>query len=170
MASTHLWTRYTTFCLFISSLHIVQSVNIFTNNTLPINVSPLCGNALISDISCSPAVTALKNGGYYSQRLLERVCTSGCDDALRDYETRVRSTCAEQTWNGYFNETLPIAIVPGLLRYQYNQSCLMDSGRYCNIVAAQAATANSTSLSPSKCRTTAQVTSSLICFLIKAAM
>lgn len=170
MASNFLRRQYTTVCLFISSLHIVRSVNIFTNNTLPINVSPLCGSALISDISCSPAVTALKNGGYYSQRLLGRVCTSGCDDALRDYETRVRSTCVEQTWNGYFNETLPIAIVPGLLRYQYNQSCLMDSGRYCNIVAAQAATANSTSLSPSTCRTTAHVISSLICSLIKAAM
>jgi hypothetical protein len=39
---------------------------------------------------------------------------------------------------------MPFATIPDLLRYSFNLTCLMDSGRYCNQVAAAAAGAGAT--------------------------
>ena len=36
---------------------------------------------------------------------------------------------------------MPLAIIPDMLQYHYNLTCLTDSGRYCNAVAAKAAAA-----------------------------
>ncbi len=51
------------------------------------------------------------------------------------------SACDSQTWNGYQDTEVPLVIVPHLLRFQYNLTCLRDSGRWCNLVAAAAALA-----------------------------
>ncbi|KAL8857174.1 MAG: hypothetical protein Q9178_006229 [Gyalolechia marmorata] len=34
---------------------------------------------------------------------------------------------------------MPLAVIPDIVRYLYNLTCLMDSNRYCNNVAAEAA-------------------------------
>ena len=42
-------------------------------------------------------------------------------------------------WNGYGDQPESVAVIPDLMRYNYDLVCLMDSGRYCNIVAGAAA-------------------------------
>ena len=106
-----------------------------TNLTIP------CVGALSDDIACSPAVAALSLGEYYPQDTLSRTCTADCGQALALYENKVIAACGKQTWKGYEDTDMPLAIIPDMLRYHYNVTCLMDSGRYCNAVAAKAAAA-----------------------------
>ena len=108
---------------------------VFTNLTIP------CVGALSSDIACSPAVAALSLGEYYPEDTLIRTCTANCAQALASYENKVIAACGKQTWKGYEDTDMPLAIIPDMLRYHYNVTCLMDSGRYCNAVAAKAAAA-----------------------------
>lgn len=130
------------FFLFTAQqLNGVLSMKVFTAGTLPMGVTAACAAALTRDVACSPVISALQNGYYYSQTMLEALCTAGCKSSLETYETGIGSACADQMWNGYYDEEMPIVMVADLLRYQYDQSCLMDAGRYCNVVAAQAATA-----------------------------
>lgn len=125
--------------LLFTQFDRVQSVLIFTKDSLPSNLTIGCGDALTKDVACSAVVKSLQDGLYYPQKDLEDTCTSTCNEALGAYEAAVKSSCAGEVWNGYFNETLPILMIPDLLRYEFNQTCLMDSGRYCNVVAAKAA-------------------------------
>lgn len=130
------------FLLFTAQqLNGVLSMKVFTASTLPTGITAACAAALTSDVTCSPVISALQNGYYYSQTMLESLCTASCKSSLETYENGVGLACAEQIWKGYFDEEMPIVIVADLLRYQYDQSCLMDAGRYCNVIAAQAATA-----------------------------
>lgn len=135
------WHALATLLFFIVQLNGALSMKVFTSSTLPTDVTAACAGALTSDVACSPVITALQNGYYYAQNVLETICTAECNSALGAYEASVGSACAGQTWDGYFDEVMPIVMVADLLRYQFNQTCLMDSGRYCNVVAAQAATA-----------------------------
>lgn len=120
---------------------IAHGAPLFDNSTIPTNLTVSCSNALLSDVNCSPSVMGLQYGNYYPETTLQRVCTSDCDAALAKYEADVTTACAGQSWNGYDDYLMPLAIIPDTIRYQYNLTCLMDSGRYCNIVAAQAAAA-----------------------------
>ena len=106
-----------------------------TNLTIP------CIGALSGDIACSPAVAALSLGEYYPEETLNRTCTADCGQALAQFANRVAAACDKQTWKGYEDTDMPLAIIPDMLRYHYNLSCLTDSGRYCNAVAAKAAAA-----------------------------
>ena len=106
-----------------------------TNLTIP------CVGALSADIACSPTVAALSLGEYYPEETLNRTCTADCGQALALYANRVAAACDKQTWKGYEDTEMPLAIIPDMLRYHYNLTCLMDSGRYCNTIAAKAAAA-----------------------------
>ena len=104
-----------------------------TNLTIP------CIGALSGDIACSPGVAGLRLGEYYPEATLNRTCTADCGQALAQFANRVAAACDKQTWKGYEDTDMPLAIIPDMLRYHYNLTCLTDSGRYCNAVAAKAA-------------------------------
>jgi hypothetical protein len=106
-----------------------------TNLTLP------CISALSDDFACSPAIARLRLGEYYPEETLSRTCTADCGQALAQYANKVTAACGKQTWKGYEDTEMPLAIIPDMLRYHYNLTCLTDSGRYCNAVAAKAAAA-----------------------------
>lgn len=125
----------------ILSRHVVHAAPLFDNSTIPSNLTVACSNALLQDVNCSPAIMGLQYGRYYSQASLQRVCTSQCDSGLAGYEAAVRSACTGQSWIGFEDESMPLDVIPGTIRYQYNATCLMDNNRYCNVVAAQAAAA-----------------------------
>ena len=115
----------------------------FTNTSFPsTNLTIPCIGALSDDIACSPAVAGLRLGEYYPEDTLGRTCTSQCGHALAQYEDKVAAACDKQIWKGYEDTDMPIAIIPEMLRYHYNLTCLTDSGRYCNVVAAKAAAAS----------------------------
>lgn len=125
--------------VFFVCFQISSGFKLFDVNTVPGNVTTTCSAALLNDISCSPVVSSLQDGAYYPVSTLNRTCTAACTSALSQYEAAVASSCAGQSWNGYEDTPMPLMIIPGLLRYHYDIACLMDSGRYCNNVAAEAA-------------------------------
>lgn len=114
----------------------------FTNTSIAsTNLTVPCVGALSADIACSPAVAGLRLGEYYPEETLNRTCTADCGQALAQYASKVAAACDKQTWKGYEDTEMPLAIIPDMLRYHYNLTCLTDSGRYCNVVAAKAAAA-----------------------------
>lgn len=112
---------------------------LFTHSTLPDGLTASCASALTSNIPCSPVVKDLENGVYYPAATLNRTCTEACSSALDGYYNAVRLACGAEPWTGYYDAPLPVVMIADLLRYQYHQTCLTDSGRFCNLVAAQAA-------------------------------
>ncbi len=119
--------------------HSVIAVRLVSNSSLPTNLTQTCASALLDDVACSPVVTALRMGSYYPQSTLNSTCTTQCSTALSKYQAAVVSACGEQTWTGYEDTVMPLVVIPDLQRYLFDLTCLMDSNRYCNVVAAEAA-------------------------------
>ena len=110
------------------------------NNSMPANVSVACNGALVKDIACDPYVRRFRPGQYYSQEGLTKACTASCDGALSSYEAGVVQACKGQTYMDDFGfQTQEISTIPGILRYQYNKTCLRNDGKFCNLLAYQAA-------------------------------
>lgn len=131
-----MWSTCRSFTWIISFIASVHAVKLFSNSTVPTNLTAACTSALSSDVNCSPFVVSLRTGMYYPNDTLERTCTANCDSALASYRARIVTACATETWLGYQDAILPVLTIPEMLQYQYNLTCLMDSGRYCNNVAA----------------------------------
>ncbi len=127
------------FNFHLQMLHLVKAVRLVPNNAIPTNVTTSCATALLNDVNCSPVVTALRIGSYYPQSTLNDTCTEQCATALSAYHSAVRSACGQQRWSGCEDIVMPLAVIPDIVRYLYNLTCLMDSNRYCNNVAAEAA-------------------------------
>lgn len=125
---------------FLSIFHqLTGAVQFVSNTSIPTNLTDGCATALLKDVNCSPVVNALRIGDYYAESTLDRACTSQCADALSGFQSSVASACGDQTWLGYDDTVTPLAMIPDMLRYLYNLTCLKDSNRYCNNVAAEAA-------------------------------
>jgi hypothetical protein len=93
---------------------------------------------MMRDVACHSAVTALRLGAYYMEEMLKATCTAGCSQALAKYQAAVDSACPGHTFNREASPSTPILMIPNLLCYFYNLTYLTDSGRYCNIIAAEA--------------------------------
>ena len=107
---------------------------------MPTNVSIACVGALTGDIACDASVRRFRPGQYYTQAILTKACTSSCNAALISYQANVAKSCSGQNYtldSGY--ETQEITLIPELLRYQYNKTCLQNDGKFCNLLAAQVA-------------------------------
>lgn len=107
-----------------SLLPLVHAISIYTNTTVPSNLTDACASALLSDVNCDAVVPALVTGDYYPETTLSRACTSDCASSLAGYQSGIASACADDTWLAYGNETMPVAIIPEILRYNYNLTCL----------------------------------------------
>jgi hypothetical protein len=126
----------------ISVLLLAEYTNgaqLFSNSTIPTNLTVGCSNSLLSDVDCSLALMGFQHTRYYAETTLKRVCTPQCEAGLSSYEAAIRIACASETWKGFDDEIMPLDLIATNIRYEYNSTCLMDSGRYCNIIAAQAA-------------------------------
>lgn len=122
-----------------SSITCVKAAQLLTNSTVPQNLSVDCTDALLANVDCSPVIISLRAGSYYPVSTLENACTTDCSSALAAFESRIVSSCEGQTWNGFDDAEMPLTIIPDLIRYEYNLTCITDAGRFCNNVAAQAA-------------------------------
>ena len=128
--------------IVLTLMNLSSAFRALTNTSFAsINLTIPCVGALSADIACSPTVAALSLGEYYPEETLSRTCTADCGQALALYANRVAAACDKQTWKGYEDTDMPLAIIPDMLRYHYNLTCLMDSGRYCNTIAGKAAAA-----------------------------
>lgn len=111
-----------------------------TGFTLPVdNLSPDCSAALISDIDCPRQVKSFVVEDYFPAATLKQACTSGCSAALAGYESSIAGACSSETYNLTSHGHVPVAFIPQTLFYSYNKYCILDAGRWCNSVAAQAA-------------------------------
>ena len=118
---------------------LANAVRLVTNSSIPTNLTQSCATALLNDINCSPVLTALRIGSYYPESTLNSTCTPQCTAALSSYQAAVVQACGDETWLGFEDTVMPLVVIPDIMRYLYNLTCLMDSGRYCNTVAAEAA-------------------------------
>ena len=126
--------------LLLFGAHITAALPFFTNSTVPANLSPGCTTALLTNVAgCSPVVAALRKGEYYPQDLLQTICTSTCDSDLTAFHSAVQSACAGESWTGIQDNEMPVLMIPELLVYNFALVCLQDSGRFCNVLAAQQA-------------------------------
>jgi hypothetical protein len=125
--------------ILLSSLPLVTTTRLFSNATLPSGLKQDCADMLLSDVNCTSSLLGLKAGSYYPKSTLEGLCTPSCSTSLANYAASVEKHCAGEIWDGYGDEKMPIAIITDLLHYEMTRACIMDSGRFCNNVAASAA-------------------------------
>jgi hypothetical protein len=135
--------RGTCSAILMSSIYasLCLSFQIFNEKTIPGNLRPPCAKALMTDVTCSPVVKTLRSDAYYPQSTLERICRSDCSSSLNSYHERIVSTCSGETFRGSNKVPESVAMISDLMKYHYSIVCLIDSGRYCNVVAAEYANA-----------------------------
>jgi hypothetical protein len=126
----------------------IVAVKLYENATLPADITAACSNALLADVSCDVAVAYFEPGGYYNEDLLRKSCTDGCTAALQKFEKDIVDACGTQTfggeenWDLTVNPIFPVAMIPNKLRFYYGLACLKDNGRFCNLIAGEAAAAS----------------------------
>lgn len=127
-------------CLFVANVRLVAAIQLLVEQSVPANLSTACQTALLADVDCSLMVSKFRNGYFYPQSILENSCTTQCASGLVTFEQNVGDACVNDVWEGYDEDAeIPVAVIPSLLRYQYDLTCLQDSGRFCNVIAGQAA-------------------------------
>ncbi|KAI0443524.1 hypothetical protein F4803DRAFT_514520 [Xylaria telfairii] len=124
------------FLAFVLFAQLGCSIQLVTPDALPTDISKGCQTALFSDVSeCTLAATKFRYGYFYPESMLSKTCTANCGSALASFEKNVISACSNDTWDGYDDEGMPIAYIPGVMRFLYDLTCLQDSNRFCNVVA-----------------------------------
>lgn len=122
-----------------SLLPFSLATQLFSNATIPGNLTTECSAALLADVQCSPVVAVLRPGIYYPNATLQRTCTGNCSSSLEQYTRKVLDSCGDQSWTGFGDKTMPVSVIADVMQYHFDLVCMTDSGRYCNDVAAQAA-------------------------------
>jgi hypothetical protein len=116
--------------------------------------SASCAAALSTNITaCSNVVVGLDPSETYDQSLLQSTCNATCGSALASWQNAVSSACGGATYlNDYGYDSL-LSDVPGMMSFNFNQTCLMDGGLYCNVVLGNltAAAANATNTTSTEC-------------------
>ncbi|KAJ8123756.1 hypothetical protein ONZ43_g361 [Nemania bipapillata] len=113
-----------------------SSIQLITADALPGDISDGCQTALLSDVGeCSLTATKFRYGYFYPESTLSSTCTADCASALVSFEKSVISACSNDTWDGYDDEGMPVAYIPGVMRFLYDLACLKDGDRFCNVVA-----------------------------------
>ena len=129
------------FSSLVLLLSVAAAFKVFDASNTPSNLSKACTTALQQDLNCSPIVRDLRGDTYYQQSTLERTCKPTCSQALNNFLKKVVAACGTEKWSGYDAPEL-VSVIPDLLRYNYELVCLMDAGRYCNLVAGGSAAAS----------------------------
>jgi hypothetical protein len=119
-------------CLSLSA----QAVKFFTDDTVPVGLTSSCTTAFVADVDCDPVVPALQSGEYYPNTTLIRACTARCRSSLALFQTTIAAACGRETWEGYDDNPMSVVLIPELMRYHYNLTCLFSGGQFCNNVAA----------------------------------
>lgn len=129
------------FFVFHRSVPQHYPLDFFKENTIPGNITERCSSALVADVQCNDMVRRLQRGHFYAPDVLSTVCTDACDAALADYQVKVDSSCAGETYDATPKYQAPIVQLPDIVRYNFNRTCLKVQTRFCNNVAYQYACA-----------------------------
>jgi len=104
-----------------------------------------CGSALSQNITaCNNQVQVFDTSTDYLQADLEQACTVSCSSALSGWYTQASNACSNVTYTDDYGVTQNVASVIGELSYDFNQTCLMYNGQYCNVVIGNLTASNAT--------------------------
>lgn len=94
-----------------------------------------CADALSTNLtSCIEAVHSLSSNNFYSQHGLDLICTSNCRDELQAYEESVAERYPGVTYTNDWGTVNPISEIASILAFQFQQTCLKNEGKYCNLI------------------------------------
>ncbi|KAI0424844.1 hypothetical protein F5Y09DRAFT_353023 [Xylaria sp. FL1042] len=123
------------FLAFVLFTRLCYSTQLVTLGGLASDLSQGCQTALLSDVKeCTLAATKFRYGYFYPESLLSKTCTADYTSALALFEKNVISACSNDTWDGYDDEGMPVAYIPGVMRFLYDLTCLQDGDRFCNTI------------------------------------
>jgi hypothetical protein len=128
------------FCIHATLSEAVVWFN--SSASLPSTTTSACLHVLFNDIACNATLKSLRPRLYLPESVLRGLCTSACGTALATYEANIVSSCKGQTYDSLSSDGfVPVSVIPQLLRYTYNYTCLTDksTGQYCNVLSASAA-------------------------------
>lgn len=101
-----------------------------------------CAAALSTNITaCSNVVVGLDPSETYDQSLLESFCNATCGSALSSWQENVTNACSGVTYTDDYGFDTLVSSIPGLMAFNFNQTCLMNAGEYCNVVLGNITTA-----------------------------
>ncbi|KAH6978803.1 hypothetical protein EDB82DRAFT_506277 [Fusarium venenatum] len=110
-----------------------------TKDALPSDdLSNKCIDALVANISCPQHISTFPSTDYVSASSLEEACTSACRTSLAEYTASLKSQCSEQdvvVWNPNSAEPEHVSVLGTTLFYHFNQKCIKDDQRWCNVWA-----------------------------------
>ncbi|GKT97447.1 lysM domain-containing protein [Colletotrichum tofieldiae] len=123
--------------LALTPLFCLVSAGTFLDaGAVPQGTSSGCIAALTAETACKDAVADLRPSLYYPLTKLQSICNPACSSALASYHAAVVSSCTQDTYETEERSQIPVAMFSELIRYAYNLTCLTESGRFCNNVAA----------------------------------
>ena len=119
--------------VFLSSL--TSAVVFFPHSEAQGVYSQSCLDAVSTNITqCRDAVSALDSNTIYTEEGLQAVCTDQCRSALKSWEAGVKSTCKDVTFTNGYGNSVPVYSLASSINFQFNQTCLMNDGEFCNLV------------------------------------
>ncbi|GKU03002.1 unnamed protein product [Fusarium langsethiae] len=130
--------RFLTLSLLMALTRHSTAWQLVTKDALPSDdLSNKCIDALVADISCPQHISTFPSTDYVSVSSLEEACTSSCRDSLSEYAASLKSQCSEQdvVWNPNSAEPKHISVIGTTLFYHFNQKCIQDDQRWCNVWA-----------------------------------
>lgn len=108
---------------------------LFPASNAPNDYPNNCVDALSRNITeCSNAIPTLDPNGFYTESSLQRSCTSDCRSALQSWEQSIVDSCNGVTYTNDYGNTVPVSSVATMINFNFNQTCLINDGEYCNIV------------------------------------
>lgn len=137
--------------LLLATASTSNALKLYGNSTIPTELTTGCAQALLADVSCDIAVTYLYPEGYFDAATLTKSCTDTCTQSLLTFENNIVTACGSQTFGGETNDDLtknpiyPVAMLPNRFRFRHGLICMKDAGRWCNVVAGEAALGSSQS-------------------------
>ncbi len=103
----------------------------YTSDQLP-GVSTTCLGILNQDVNCDPVLLDVVRVGidseyYYTNEVLNAVCTTTCTNALNTWIRRVSQSCGTQWINLRGGSTLSPLLYSQTYAEAYNHTCLKNS-------------------------------------------
>lgn len=114
--------------------------------------SDQCVDALSTNITqCNNVVSSFDANTVYSQKILELGCTDQCGSALVSWEEKIKDSCSDVTYVDGYGRTVPISSIASIRSFNFNQTCRMNDGEFCNSVLGNLTMSPSNSSNANDC-------------------
>ncbi|KAJ6049510.1 hypothetical protein N7444_006226 [Penicillium canescens] len=111
-----------------------------------------CVDALSTNITqCNNAVSSFDPNTAYSQKILALGCTDKCGSALVSWEKSIKDSCRGVTYVDGYGNNVPISSVASIRSFNFNQTCRLNEGEFCNTVLGNLTVTPSNSSAANAC-------------------